>query len=214
MSLWGLTVIRNSCSLGTWRARSSHFDLMSKNVLCCPLQGSLTKGGHGLPQCCTHIVPSPCLHAHHFNTFWETQHRQCNGMGRGWWFKFSVLSTGSSQPGKGQDLESGIRHEWANQCDFHLIKRSLRTSSVCLCLSHGMYLWQTTSACLQELGRNFRSWETNRSKCTLLFHPCLWWAVLLSCQQCERRLDSRKTPRGWKRWKPKPSTSFSIAKVL
>lgn len=135
---------------------------MSKNVLCCPLQGPLTKGGHGLPQCCTHIVPSPCLHAHHFNTFSETQHSQCNGMGKGWWFKFSVLSTGSSQPGKGQDLESGIRHEWANQCDFHLIKRSLRTSSVHLHRSHDMYSWQTNivSLCLppgarqefQELG--------------------------------------------------------------
>lgn len=39
MSLWGLAVIKNSCSPGTWRARSSHFDLMSKNILRCPLQG-------------------------------------------------------------------------------------------------------------------------------------------------------------------------------
>lgn len=68
---------------------------------------------------------SACTPTH----FGKSQHSQWNGLGKSWWFKFSVLSmTGSNQPGMGQGLESGIRHEWANQCDFYLIKRSLRTS--------------------------------------------------------------------------------------
>jgi len=72
--------------------------------------------------------------------------------GKSWWFKYLVLSmAGSSQPGKRrQDLESGTGHALANQCDFHLIKASLRTPSVHLHLSYGTYPWQTNmgSLCL------------------------------------------------------------------